>query len=63
MEKLTQITELPPKNTITCKADSGASSHYVAKQDEQVLLDPVSITNGPKVRLPNNDQIQANKKG
>ena len=27
------------------------------------MLDPVNITNGPKLRLPNNDQIQANKKG
>ena len=46
-----------------CKADTGASSNYITKQDGHILEEVVEVKNGPIVKLPNNAQIQADKKG
>ena len=58
-----RLTAIPPKSTVVCKADTGASSNYVTEQDENALENLEKISNGPKARLPNDAEIQAHKKG
>ena len=57
------LTGLPPPEPIICKADTGASSNYVTEKDKNVLSNVESVQDGPRVKLPNSGQIQANKKG
>ena len=54
---------LIPPPFIMAKADSGASKHYWRPQDFYALSNIKSTTTGPKVKLPNNKIIQANKTG
>ena len=63
MESEKTLAKLPPPKSITCKADAGASSNYIAQKDENALRNIELVQNGPKVKLPNNEEIQASKKG
>ena len=58
-----RLSAIPPKLTVVCKADTGASSNYVTEKDENVLEDLQEVINGPRARLPNDAEIQANKRG
>ena len=57
------VPSLIPPPFIKSKADSGASNHYWRPQDVDALSNIKSTTTGPKVKLPNNKIIQANKTG
>ena len=57
------VTSLIPPHFIKAKADSGASNHYWRPQDLDSLSNIKSTTTSPKVKLPNNGIIQANKTG
>ena len=57
------VQSLIPPHFIKSKADSGASNHYWWPQDVDALSNIESTTTGPKVKLPNNRIIQANKTG
>ena len=48
---------------IKAKANSGASNHYCRPQVDDALSNIKSTTTCPKVKLPNNKIIQANKNG
>ena len=52
-----------PPPFIKAKSDSGASNHYWRPQDVNALSNIKITTTGPKVKLPNNKIIQANKTG
>ena len=58
-----KLTAIPPKDNVVCKADTGASSNYVTEKDQHALHELKKITYGPTVRLPDNSQIQADKRG
>ena len=58
-----KLTAIPPKDDVVCKADTGASSNYVTERDQHSLEKLEKIMYGPTVRLPDNSQIQANKRG
>ena len=57
------LTAIPPKDTVVRKADTGASSNYVTERDQHTLQKLEKVMYGPTVRLPDNTQIQAHKKG
>ena len=57
------VPYLIPTPFIKSKADSGASNHYWRPQDVNELSNIKSTTTGPKVKLLNNEIIQANKTG
>ena len=58
-----RLTAIPPKLTVVCKANTGASSNYVTERDQLILDNLQNVINGPKAKLPNDAEIQANKKG
>ena len=64
---LPQLSVIPPlsnyANLITTKIDSGASGTYLHANDEHILQQPVSISNGPKAILPDSSVIDAHKQG
>jgi hypothetical protein len=54
----------PPKtSTILAKADSGASSHYFRKADQNVLSNLRATPAGPTVMLPDSSHVQATQSG
>ena len=57
------VPSLIPPPFIKAKADSGASNHYWRPQDVDALSNNESTMTGPKVKLPNNEIIQANQAG
>ena len=57
------VPSLIPPPYIVAKADSGASNHYWRPQDISALKNIRTTDTGPKVRLPNNEVIKANKAG
>ena len=52
----------PPTTTCIAKADSGATNHYFRLNDS-FILEHISPTNGPQIRLPNNMSLTASKSG
>ena len=57
------VPSLIPPPFINAKANSGASNHYWRPQDVNALSNIKSTTTGPKVKIPKNKIIQANKTG
>ena len=58
------LTIIPPITpAVTAKFDSGASKHYFTKQDTHILLNQQQLHTGPKVKLPNDVEIQATSSG
>ena len=57
------VPYLIPPPFINYKAYSGTSNHYWRPQDVDALRNIKITTTGPKVKLPNNEIIQANKTG
>ena len=55
----TTLSANPPP---LCKADSGASKHYIRELDED-LLDNVVVDDGPAVTLPDKSILKSNKSG
>ena len=45
------------------KADSGATRHYFTNRDAHILKNKTHLSNGPRVKLPNNESLQATIKG
>ena len=58
-------TVIPPLSTssVVAKRDSGASRHYFTEKDQHILLNQTNLTTGPSVRLPNNTEVQASRRG
>ena len=55
---------IPPKqSTITAKFDSGATKHYFTRNDAHILQNQQELHMGPKVKLPNDVEIQATSRG
>lgn len=58
------LTKIPPSTrTITAKGDSGASNHYFALSDIEVLNDTEETTDGIEVILPTADTVKSTKTG
>ena len=70
---LSSTTVIPPplsykqallsRSSVTLKADSGASGHYIRDIDKHVLDNIKPTSKGPKVRLPDSSHIQATETG
>ena len=54
---------IPPKTTITCKADTGATRSYLTEKDAKILCNKENLPNGPLVNLPDETSLQAKIKG
>ena len=52
-----------PQPHIIAKADSGASKHSFTPRDAQVLTSIETVTNGPRVNLPNGTIVQVTQSG
>ena len=52
-----------PTTNIVLKADSGATRHYFSQQDSHILQNKFKVKNGPQVKLPTNEKIQATHNG
>ena len=55
------VPSLIPPPFINARSNSGASNQYWRPQDVDALSNIESTTTGPKVKLPNNEIIQANQ--
>ena len=59
----TTVAPPPQRATITMKADSGASRHYIRPQDSSILQQKKHDPFGPTVQLPNSESITATETG
>ena len=57
------LSELPPFNQYSIKADSGASSHSFCKTDEKYLTNVTKLSEGPNCKLPDGTIIKPKEIG
>ena len=62
-----QSTVIPPKlqpfHNVTAKCDSGASKHYFTVNDQRALTSIQTVSNGPRVGLPDGSIVQGSQAG
>ena len=61
-QQLHSLNNISVNPQYTCKADSGATKHYIREKDFSLLTD-VQCSDGPTVKLPDNSVLKSTKSG
>ena len=60
-QQLHSLNNISVNPQYTCKADSGATKHYIREKDFSLLTD-VQCIDGPIIKLPDNSVLKSTKK-